>query len=92
MISEDNVIEGSHNFMVGSLLHLSHHPAKFGGARHCDSGDLIFLAIEEQAPTCSCLNPPLLFISNAHGILGSHTRRLTIKGTLMKRLASVSNE
>ena len=28
----------------------------------------MFLVTEEQDPTCSCLNPSILFISKAHGL------------------------
>ena len=42
---------------------ISHHPAKFGGGhRHCGRG-VKFLVAEELDSTCSCLKPPLLFIS-----------------------------
>ena len=46
---------------------VSHHPAKFGGHRHCGSED-IFLVIEGQDSRRSCLNPPLLFISKRHDL------------------------
>ena len=42
---------------------LSHHHAKFGDHRNCGSGDM-FLVIEEQDSTYSCLYPALLFISS----------------------------
>ena len=45
---------------------VSHHPAKFGGHRHCGSGDMIFLVAEEENSKCSCFNLPLLFISKGH--------------------------
>ena len=37
-----------------------HQPAKFGGHRHCDSGDMILVAKEENS-RCSRFNSPLLF-------------------------------
>ena len=46
---------------------LSHHPAKFGGHGQNGSGDMSFVA-EEQNSKCSLLNLPLLLISKAHGI------------------------
>ena len=46
---------------------VSHHPAKFGGYRHCGSGD-VFLVAEEEDSRCSRFNPPLLFISGGHGL------------------------
>ena len=54
---------------------VSHHPAKFGGHRHCGSGDMMFVVVEGQESTCPRLDSPLLLISNnAHGIPCSHTR------------------
>ena len=50
----------------------SHHPAKFGDHRHCGSGDIMFLVVEEQYFKFSRLNFPLLFIPKAHGM--SHTQ------------------
>ena len=49
---------------------ISHHLAKFGGHRHCGSGDIMSLVPEKEG---SRFNPPLLFISKgydlkAHGI------------------------
>ena len=48
---------------------LTHHPEMFGGHRHYDKGDIMPLVVEGQDSTCSCLNPPLLFISKAHETL-----------------------
>ena len=47
---------------------VSNHPAKFGGHRHCGSGDIIFLIAEEEDSRCSRFNPPLLFISKGNGL------------------------
>ena len=47
---------------------VSHDPAKFGGHRHCGSGDLMFLVVEGQDSTCPCFNLPLQFISKIYGI------------------------
>ena len=46
---------------------VSHHPAKFGSPRHCDSGDMILVA-EKEHSRCSRFNLPLLFISKGHGL------------------------
>ena len=46
---------------------LSHHPAKFGGHRHCGSGDRMLLVVAEDDSRCYCFNPPLLFISKDMG-------------------------
>ena len=40
---------------------VSHHPAKFGGHRHCGSGDIMFSVAKEENSRCSRFNPPLLF-------------------------------
>ena len=52
---------------------VSHHPAKFGGHRHCSSGDM-FLVVQEQYSACPRLNLPPLFISKVRHMPGSHTR------------------
>ena len=52
----------------------------------------MFLVVEEEDSPCSYLNPLLLFISKAHGILWSYTRNFTIKTTLKKRFAKASNK
>ena len=54
-------------FFVGGSM-VSHDPAKFGGHRHCGSGDLMFLVVEGQDSTCPCFNLPLQFISKIYGI------------------------
>ena len=38
---------------MASHLMVSHHFAKFGGQKHCVSGDIIFLVVEEQDCTYS---------------------------------------
>ena len=53
---------------------VNHHPAKFGGSRHCGSGDMMLLAIEGQDFTWPRLNPQLSFISKAHGMACFHTK------------------
>ena len=47
---------------------VSHQPAKISGYRHGGNGDIMFLVVEEQDSTYSCLNPPLLFIFKGHGL------------------------
>ena len=44
------------------------HPAKFGGHKHCGSGDMMFVVVEGQNSTCRCLDPSLLLISKVHGM------------------------
>ena len=47
---------------------VNHHPANFGGHRHCGNGDILFLVAKEENSRCSRFNPPLLFISKGHGL------------------------
>ena len=53
-----------------------HYLATFGGHRHCGSGDIIFVVVEEQDSTCPRLDPPLLFISKAHGMPCSYMQNV----------------
>ena len=53
---------------------VSHHPGKFGGHRHCGSGDKMFFVVEGQDSTCPRLDLLLLFISKARGMRCSHIR------------------
>ena len=46
---------------------VSHHPVEFGGHRHFGNGDM-FLVRKEENSRYSRFNPPLLFISKAHGL------------------------
>ena len=50
---------------------VSHHSATFGGPRHSGSGDTKFSVVVGQDSTFSRLNPPLLFIFKAYGMLVS---------------------
>ena len=54
---------------------VSHHSAKYGGERHCGSGDIILSVAERKDSTGSKLNIPLLLISKAHGMPGNHTKQ-----------------
>ena len=47
---------------------VSYHLVKFGGHRHCGSGDIMLLLAEGKNSRCSRFNPPLLFISKGHGL------------------------
>ena len=71
---------------------VSHQPVMFGGHRHCGSEDITFSLVEEQDPTCTRLNPPLLSTSTAHDMLRLHTQKFTIKRKLTKTFACVTNE
>ena len=73
LISQDHVINGLCVFMSVPLM-LSHHPAKFGNHSRYGSGDMMFAVVEGQDSACPRLDPPLLFISNAHGMPCSHTK------------------
>ena len=46
---------------------VSHHPAIFGGHRHCGSRDIIFYLLKSKIPP-ACLNQSLLLISKAQGM------------------------
>ena len=35
---------------------VNHHPTKFGGHRHCGSGEIMFLVVKGQDSTCPRLN------------------------------------
>ena len=50
-------------------LMVSNHPATFGGHRLCGSGDIMLLVAEEENSRCFRFNPPLLFISEGHGLV-----------------------
>ena len=52
---------------------LSYHPAKFGGHRYRDKGDVL-LVVEGQNSTCPLLNPTLLSISKVYGMPCLHTQ------------------
>ena len=42
---------------------VNHYTTKFGGHRHCGSGDIMSLVAKDEDLRCSGLNPPLLVIS-----------------------------
>ena len=56
---------------------VSHHHATFGGHRHCGSGDIMFVVVEEQDSTYPRLDPPLLVgVSNERlPILVTHVHK-----------------
>ena len=97
MISEKQVFKGSSD--TWEPIMVSHQPTKFGSPRHCIGGNMC-LVVEKQDFTCSCLILALLifFKSIWHdgdlpdGMLCLHIRNFTIKRTLTKTFASVSNE
>ena len=41
---------------------MSHHPVKFAGHRHCGSGDITLLVVEELDSTSRFLNLAIQFI------------------------------
>ena len=78
VISQDNVIKGSYDF-IGYPLMVSHQVC---GHRYCDSGTIMLLAFGVEDFACSLLNLLLLFVSKAqgikaHGMYWSHTSRTT---------------
>ena len=62
---------------------VGHHPANFGGQRHCGIGDIMILVVEEQGFTC-CLILLLLFVPKAHGMLRLHARNFKLIRTMTK--------
>ena len=70
---------------------VSHHSAKFGDHRHCGSGDIMFLAAEEENSRCSRFNPPLLFISKGHESTWQRSKQQLDK-TLKITFASLSRK
>ena len=56
---------------------VSHHHAKFGSHRCCGIGEMMFLVVEGQDSTCPRMDPPLLFISKAHGACHGHTHKIS---------------
>ena len=42
------MIKGSYHFYGWEPFMVSHHPTKFGGRRHSDSGDAMFLVVGKQ--------------------------------------------
>ena len=55
---------------------VSQHTAKFGGPRHCGSGDLMFFVVEGQHSTYPRLDPPLL-LSPKHMACHAHTHEIS---------------
>ena len=62
VVFQHHVIKELCNLWVGAP-HGNSPPCKFVDHRHCVSGDILFLVVEEQDSTCSRLNQTLLFIS-----------------------------
>ena len=56
----------------------SYHPARFGGHRHCASGDLVFLVVEGQDSTCHRFNPSLLTHTKFRGVETWHRGAVAI--------------
>ena len=69
---------------------MSLHPAKADNHTYCGSKDIILLVVDEQDSTC--LNLQSLLVSKANNMSRLHTQNFTIKKTIKKTFASVSNE
>ena len=61
-------------FYVWDPFMVRHHPGKFGGYSHCGSRDTMFAVAQGNNCTCPRRDPPLLFISEAHGMPCSNIR------------------
>ena len=53
---------------------------------------MMFLVVEGQDSTCLSQDLPLLFISKVNAMSSLHTQNFTIKRTLRKTFAKLSNE
>ena len=72
---------------------VNHHPANFGGHRHCGSGDMMFLVVEGRNSKCPLYYPSWLFISKGHGlkvynISNSDPGRTRLKQQLGKKITT----
>ena len=52
LLLQDQIIQASYDFMIGSPPHGKSLPSQVGGHRHWGSGDMIFLLVEDQDSTC----------------------------------------
>ena len=69
---------------------MSLHPAKADNHTYCGSKDIILLVVDEQDSTC--LNLQSLLVSKVNNMSRLHAQNFTIKKTIKKTFASVSNE
>ena len=53
--------------------HVGYHPANFGGHRHCGSGYIISLVVEEENSRCSRFKSLLRFIFKGYGFKARDT-------------------
>ena len=65
--------------------------ANLGGHRHCGNTDLMFLGVGKPDSIFS-LYSTIFFFSIGHGMSRSHLQNFTMKITLTKTFASVSND
>lgn len=69
---------------------MSLHPTKVDDHSNCGSKDIMLLVVDEQDSTC--LNLQSLLASKANNMLRLHAQNFTIKKTITKTFANVSNE
>ena len=69
---------------------MSLHPAKANNHTYCGSKDIMLLVVDKQ--DSACLNLQSLLVSKANNMLRLHAQNFTIKKTILKKCASVSNE
>ena len=69
---------------------MSLHPTKVDDHSSCGSKDIMLLVVDEQDSTC--LNLQSLLASKANNMSRLHTQNFTIKKTITKTFANVSNE
>ena len=69
---------------------MSLHPTKADNHTYCGSKDIMLLVVDEQ--DSACLNLQSLLVSKANNMLRLHAQNFTIKKTITKTFASVSNK
>ena len=69
---------------------MSLHPAKADNHTYCGSKDIMLFVVDEQ--DSACLNLQSLLVSKANNMLRLHAQNFTIKKTITKTFASVSNK
>ena len=69
---------------------MSLHSAKADNHTYCGSKDIMLLVVDEQ--DSACLNLQSLLVSKANNTLRLHAQNFTIKKTITKTFASVSNK
>ena len=97
VISQEHVIKGSMTLWVEALI-VSHHPAKFGGHRHCGSGNINLPAntviLSQMRDICIYpLTSAIFIFCKAHGMSGAtRVSNHKLRDNFYGNIFSVSNE